>query len=55
MLEWLTTDPLNGIIITITFFISVIIGRHLRMKKDAQNLKKLMDPRMLYKDLNSDS
>ena len=46
MLEWLTTDPLNGIIITITFFISVIIGRYLRMKKDAQNLRKLMDPRI---------
>jgi energy-coupling factor transporter transmembrane protein EcfT len=46
MLEWLAADPLNGIIITITFFISVIIGRQLRMKKDAQNMRKLMDPRI---------
>jgi cobalt/nickel transport system permease protein len=47
MLEWLTTDPLNGIIITITFFISIIIGRYLRMKKAApENKGKLMDPRI---------
>lgn len=45
MLNWLTTDPLNGIIITITFFISIIIGRHLRMKR-AENNGKLMDPRI---------
>lgn len=32
MLEWLTRDPLNGIVITIAFFISVIIGRYLREK-----------------------
>ncbi len=46
MLEWLSADPLNGIIITITFFISVIIGRLWRMEKDAQDLRKLMDPRI---------
>ena len=47
MLEWLTTDPLNGIIITITFFISVIIGRHLRKKRAAPGNKgKLVDPRI---------
>lgn len=33
MLEWLSGDPLNGVIITIAFFISVIIGRYIRMKK----------------------
>jgi len=47
MLEWLTSDPLNGIIITITFFISVIIGRHLRIKRAAPGNKgKLVDPRI---------
>ncbi len=33
MLEWLSRDPLNGVIITITFFISVIIGKYIRMKR----------------------
>lgn len=47
MLEWLTTDPLNGIIITITFFISVIVGRYLRIKTSASGNKgKLVDPRI---------
>jgi cobalt/nickel transport system permease protein len=47
MLEWLTIDPLNGIIITITFFISVIIGRHLRRKRAApENKGKWIDPRI---------
>ena len=40
MIEWLSTDPLNGIIITITFFISVIIGRHLRKKRAAPSIKE---------------
>jgi hypothetical protein len=31
MLDWLAGDPLNGIVVTITFFISLIIGRHLRL------------------------
>ena len=30
---WLSGDPLNGFIITITFFISVIIGKYIRMKR----------------------
>ena len=34
MLEWLDRDPLNGLVITIAFFISVIIGRYLRNEKD---------------------
>jgi len=47
MLEWLTGDPLNGIIITISFFISIIIGRYLRMKRAVPyNKKKLIDPRI---------
>lgn len=47
MLEWLTTDPLNGLIITITFFISIIIGRYLRMKRTiSQNSGKLVDNRI---------
>ncbi len=32
MMEWLTGDPLNGIVMTITFFISLIIGRYLRLR-----------------------
>ena len=32
---WLSGDPLNGVIITITFFISVIIGKYIRMKRTA--------------------
>ncbi len=47
MLKWLTSDPLNGIVITITFFISVIIGRYLRIKRVAPGNKgKLVDPRI---------
>lgn len=34
MMEWLTRDPLNGIVITITFFSSLVIGRYLRNKKE---------------------
>ncbi len=29
MLEWLTRDPLNGLVITFTFFSSLILGRYL--------------------------
>ena len=35
MLEWLSGDPLNGAIITLAFFISVIIGKYIRMKRTA--------------------
>jgi cobalt ECF transporter T component CbiQ len=34
MPEWLGRDPLNGIVITIAFFISLIIGRYVRNEKD---------------------
>lgn len=30
MPEWLNGDPLNGLIMTITFFISIIIGKYIR-------------------------
>jgi cobalt/nickel transport system permease protein len=33
MIEWLTRDPLNGLVITITFFISLILGRYLGKKR----------------------
>lgn len=33
MIEWLTRDPLNGLVITITFFISLILGRYLGEKR----------------------
>src|SRR5659263_537933 len=35
MLEWLSGDPLNGAIITMAFFLSVIIGKYIRMKRTA--------------------
>ncbi len=34
MPEWLGRDPLNGLVITIAFFISLIIGRYIRTEKD---------------------
>ena len=49
MLEWLTTDPLNGIIITITFFSSIIIGRYIRRKREKSgNGVKFIDPRIKF-------
>ena len=44
MFEWLAKDPLNGIVITVAFFISVIIGRMLREKKT--NHGKIIDIRI---------
>lgn len=47
MLEWLTRDPLNGIVITIAFFISTIIGRYLRKKRaQAGYGSKIIDARI---------
>jgi cobalt ECF transporter T component CbiQ len=47
MLEWLSGDPLNGAIITITFFISVIIGKYIRMKRTASGYReKSIDQRI---------
>src|SRR5659263_126500 len=47
MLEWLSGDPLNGAIITITFFISVIIGKYIRMKRTASGFRgKSIDQRI---------
>jgi len=47
MLEWLSGDPLNGVIITITFFISVIIGKYIRMKRTASGYRgKSIDQRI---------
>ncbi|MDP3106175.1 MAG: cobalt ECF transporter T component CbiQ [Candidatus Methanoperedens sp.] len=43
MFEWLTGDPLNGIVITLFFFISLIIGRYLREYK-AANEKRNIEP-----------
>jgi hypothetical protein len=40
MLEWLVGDPLSGILTTIFFFVFLIIGRKLalkRMKQDRKN------------------
>lgn len=45
MPEWLTRDPLNGLVITLFFFISLIIGRYLREYK-AANGKINIEPRI---------
>ena len=36
MFEWLSGDPLNGIAITATFFLSLIIGRYFGEKRNSQ-------------------
>lgn len=47
MLEWLTRDPLNGVVITFAFFISLIMGRYLREKRlKAENKGKKTDTRI---------
>src|SRR5450759_5595646 len=47
MLEWLSRDPLNGVIITVTFFTSVIIGKYIRMKRTASGYRgKSIDRRI---------
>lgn len=44
---WLSGDPLNGVIITVTFFISVIIGKYIRMKRTASGYRgKSIDQRI---------
>ena len=44
MPEWLTGDPLNGLVITLFFFISLIIGRYFRENKDAGGRKRNIEP-----------
>lgn len=46
MLAWLTGDPLNGIIVTITFFISLVISRYLSSLGDAGKTDKKIDSRI---------
>jgi cobalt/nickel transport system permease protein len=44
---WLSGDPLNGTIITMAFFISVIIGKYIRMKRRASGYReKSIDQRI---------
>ena len=45
MPEWLTRDPLNGLVLTLFFFISLIIGRYLR-EHNAANGKINIEPRV---------
>jgi hypothetical protein len=33
MLEWLTGDPLVGILTTVGFFVFLIIGRNLKLRR----------------------
>jgi hypothetical protein len=33
MLEWLSGDPLTGILTTIGFFVFLIIGRYVKLRK----------------------
>lgn len=37
MLEWLSGDPLVGILITIGFFSFLIVGRSLKLRKMKKN------------------
>ena len=46
MIEWLRGDPLNGIVTTIGFFISLIIGRYLRLWRERNMGGKMTDPRI---------
>ena len=41
MFEWLTGDPLNGLVITFFFFISLILGRYLREFKDTKGKRNI--------------
>ena len=45
--EWLTSDPLNGLVITFAFFISLIIGRYLNERRILfEKRKKIIEPRI---------
>lgn len=44
MLEWLPRDPLNGIVISITFFCSLIIGRYISQRSGG----KMLDARIKF-------
>lgn len=47
MLEWLTGDPLNGLVITVAFFISLIIGRYLSEHMvNIKNKGNIIEPRI---------
>ncbi|MCX9012841.1 MAG: cobalt ECF transporter T component CbiQ [Candidatus Methanoperedens sp.] len=47
MPEWLTRDPLNGLVVTFAFFISLIAGRYLREKRlQAEDKGRKTDPRI---------
>ncbi len=46
MIKWLTGDPLNGIAITIGFFISLIIGRYMRIWRERNMGAKMTDSRI---------
>ncbi len=44
MLDWLGRDPMNGVVITIAFFISLIIGKYIR--ESFQPNGKIIDTRI---------
>lgn len=46
MPEWLTRDPLNGLVITFFFFISLIIGRALGEYAHSGKQRKFLGPRI---------
>jgi len=47
MPEWLTGDPVNGLVITVAFFISLIIGRYLSERRiQSEKRKKVIEPRI---------
>ncbi len=45
MLEWLGRDPLNGVVLSIAFFISLIAGRYLREKR-SEYPGRMFEPRI---------
>ena len=42
MLEWFTGDPVNGLMLTIGFFISLITGRYLSRYMVSENKRKII-------------
>lgn len=44
MPEWLTKDPLNGLVITFFFFISLIIGRYIKKHQASDKREQIAAP-----------
>ena len=42
MFEWLYGDPVNGMLMTITFFTFLLIGRQLKLRKIAKKQQTII-------------